>query len=158
MNSKSNAKIFITIEDITDYITYDEFIDELEKESSNIRSIINRCEKLKEKAWEDELNRYRLETAERIISCGKAWKIAGAVICIAGLLISIGTAVVTVYDYYKYYHQEYTPIPDKIVHESTDSKRRTDMFPDSPLEAQGNGSVINGDRFRSPQEEQTSDE
>jgi len=49
MNNKSNAKIFITIEDITDYITYDEFIDELEKESSNIRSIINRCEKAQRK-------------------------------------------------------------------------------------------------------------
>lgn len=51
-------------------------------------------------------------------------KTAGTVLCIAAGLVAIGTAAVTVYEIYKYYHQDYTPIPRMIVHESTDSKGR----------------------------------
>ncbi|MBR6873275.1 MAG: hypothetical protein IKN17_07200 [Ruminococcus sp.] len=55
---------------------------------------------------------------------GKAWTKAGTVICIAAALLAVVSAVVTVYDIYKYYHQDYAPIPRKIVHESTDDKGR----------------------------------
>ena len=39
--------------------------------------------------------------------------------------MAIGTAVVTIYDTYQYYHQKYSPIPRRIVHESTDEKGRS---------------------------------
>ena len=51
-------------------------------------------------------------------------KVAGTVLCIAAALFAIGTAAVEIYDIYKYYHQDYAPIPRKIVHESTDDKGR----------------------------------
>ena len=54
----------------------------------------------------------------------QAWKTAGVVLCVAAALIAIGTAVVAIYDEYKYYHRDYAPIPDKIVHESTDDMGR----------------------------------
>ena len=52
------------------------------------------------------------------------YKVAGTVLCIAAALFAIGTAAVEIYDIYKYYHQDYAPIPRKIVHESTDDMGR----------------------------------
>ncbi len=52
------------------------------------------------------------------------WATAGKVLCIAGVLLAIGTAAVTIYDTYKYYHVDYAPIPRKLVHESSDDKGR----------------------------------
>ena len=55
----------------------------------------------------------------------RGWRVAGTILCIAGALMAIGTAVVTIYDTYQYYHQKYSPIPRRIVHESTDEKGRS---------------------------------
>ena len=55
---------------------------------------------------------------------GTAWKTAGVILCVAGTLLALGSAVTTVYDLYNYYHQSYAPIPGRIVHESTDDKGR----------------------------------
>ena len=62
--------------------------------------------------------------AKTLSAQSRGWKIAGSVLCIAGALIAIGSAAVAVYDMYKYYHQEYVPIPRKIVNESSDDKGR----------------------------------
>ena len=62
--------------------------------------------------------------AEWLTGRSGKWEIAGAVLCIAGALLAIGTAVVTIYDFYQYYHQDYAPIPRKIVHKSTDELGR----------------------------------
>ena len=82
----------------------------------------------------------------------QAWKTAGVVLCVAAALIAIGTAVVAIYDEYKYYHRDYAPIPDKIVHESTDDMGRFSytVYNVTPCnrEAQGFGKDelgVNGD-------------
>ena len=87
--------------------------------------------------------------ARKFSAQSRNWKIAGSVLCIAGALLAIGTAVVAVYDMYKYYHQEYVPIPRKIVHESSDDKgRMTYTYYDCALcnrAAQGFGNDKLGD-------------
>ena len=62
---------------------------------------------------------------EKFTASSKGWKIAGVVLCVAGVLPALGTAAVTIYDVYKYYHQDMVPIPRKIVHESSDDKGRS---------------------------------
>ena len=61
---------------------------------------------------------------ENFNKSSQAWKTAGVILCIAGTLLAIGSAAAAVYDLYKYYHQDYAPIPRRIVHESTDEKGR----------------------------------
>ena len=53
-----------------------------------------------------------------------AWKTAGQILCIAGAVMAVATAVYTVYEMYQYYHQDMNPIPRIIVNESSDEKGR----------------------------------
>ena len=49
----------------------------------------------------------------------------GKVLCIAGIIIAIGSAAYAIYDRYQYYHQEMKPIPRIMVNESSDEKGRS---------------------------------
>ena len=72
----------------------------------------------------ENLRQQNEELSQQLTGSSRKWRIAGTVLCIAGALLAIGTAAVTIYDIYKYYHQDYAPIPRKIVHESSDEKGR----------------------------------
>ena len=63
--------------------------------------------------------------AEKLAGKSKTWSTVGKVLCIAGAIIAIGSAVVAVYDTYKYYHRDYAPIPRRIVDESSDEDGRS---------------------------------
>ena len=49
----------------------------------------------------------------------------GKALCIAGIIIAIGSAAYAIYDRYQYYHQEMKPIPRILVSESSDEKGRS---------------------------------
>ena len=49
----------------------------------------------------------------------------GKALCIAGIIIAIGSAAYAIYDRYQYYHQEMKPIPRIMVSESSDEKGRS---------------------------------
>ena len=111
-----------------DVINYDDLMAGLESYApdANIRQVYQKCTTLQETVNNEQAKiQNSNKTVEKLVPRSSGWKIAGSVLCIAGLLIAIGTAVVTVYDLYNYYHQDFTPIPDKIVHESTDDKGRS---------------------------------
>ena len=108
-------------------MTYEEWVDEVNEIcGGDIDVIISNCEELKVNHIDNyNYSRIRLREIYEDLAFSKFLKRSGIVFCIAGLLIALGTAAVTIYDLYKYYNQDYTPIPDKIVHESTDDKGRT---------------------------------
>lgn len=115
-----------------DLLKYEEkkvtdILDEFKRESNENKTAYEQFKAAHERAAEvsEKYNDITEEELSRNLNDGIWWTKAGTVLCIAAALIAIGSAVVTAYDIYKYYHKDYAPIPRKIVHESTDEKRRS---------------------------------
>ena len=112
---------------LTQKMTYDMFIEEFESSDPAFKKAFEIYQRDR-KVYENEANRQIAKTKPQVEKTfgvrSQALKTAGVVLCIAGALIAVGTAAVAVYDLYKYYHKDYAPIPDKIVHESTDGQGR----------------------------------
>ena len=128
-----NSKVFIsyTSGKKNRFLSVEELVNEIagkneENAGNGYDKVYELCKEYRETELEGSANKTaeRIELVEEFVPRSAGWKIAGTIVCVAGALIALGTAAVSIYEAYKYYHQELQPIPDRIVHESTDDKGR----------------------------------
>jgi hypothetical protein len=127
-NAESNKKIDIYIDNKWDTIDGKELLDQCKEADKTLEKSMadyNTACELANTENSEKLADTSQKTLDRIGNSAYNWKLAGKILCVAGALIAVGSAVTAVYDIYKYYHQDYVPIPRMIVHESTDEKGRS---------------------------------